>query len=361
MDLLKYQVDELDAAAIEDPDEDGTLEAEEDRLADATAHREAAAVAVETLAGEAGALDGVGAARAALSGRSPFGGLEQRLRAVEAELADIGSELRQTAEAIADDPERLAAVRARRHLLRELTRKYGETLDEVVAYRDEARARLDELASHDERALALDQARRAALADCDAAAAHVASARRRAAPKLAEAVQRHLRELALPRARLSVDVDGDDPGDAVTFRFGANPGEELAPLARVASGGELARTMLALRLVITEAPPTLVFDEVDAGIGGEAALAVGRALARLGAPHQVLVVTHLAQVAAYADAQVAVDKQEEHGRTVVTAASVDGEARAIELSRMLSGMPSSTTAREHAEELLAAAARDRNR
>ena len=189
----------------------------------------------------------------------------------------------------------------------------------------------------------------------------VASARRRAAPKLAEAVQRHLRELALPRARLSVDVDGDDPGDAVTFRFGANPGEELAPLARVASGGELARTMLALRLVITEAPPTLVFDEVDAGIGGEAALAVGRALARLGAPHQVLVVTHLAQVAAYADVQVAVDKREEHGRTVVTAASVDGEARAIELSRMLSGMPSSTTAREHAEELLAAAARDRHR
>jgi len=161
--------------------------------------------------------------------------------------------------------------------------------------------------------------------------------------------------------QVGVEVDGDDPGDAVTFRFAANPGEELAPLARVASGGELARTMLALRLVITEAPPTLVFDEVDAGIGGEAALAVGRALARLGAPHQVLVVTHLAQVAAYADAQVAVDKREDRGRTLVTAASVDGEARAIELSRMLSGMPSSTTAREHAEELLAAAARDRNR
>ncbi len=198
MDLLRYQVDELDAAAIEDPDEDGTLEAEEDRLADATAHREAAAVAVETLAGEAGALDAVGTARAALSGRSPFGGLEQRLRAVEAELADIGSELRQTAEAIADDPDRLAAVRARRHLLRELTRKYGETLDEVVAYRDEARARLDELASHDERALALDQARRAALAECDTAAAHVASARR---PRRAEA--RRSRAAASSRARFA--------------------------------------------------------------------------------------------------------------------------------------------------------------
>ena len=119
--------------------------------------------------------------------------------------------------------------------------------------------------------------------------------------------------------------------------------------------------MLALRLVVTEAPPTLVFDEVDAGIGGQAALAVGRSLASLGATHQVLVVTHLAQVAAYADAQVAVDKREANGRTMVSASAVDGDARAVELSRMLSGMPSSATARDHAEELLAAAARERGR
>ena len=113
----------------------------------------------------------------------------------------------------------------------------------------------------------------------------------------------------------------------MTFRLAANPGEDLAPLARVASGGELARTMLALRLVVTEAPPTLVFDEVDAGVGGQAALAVGRSLASLGATHQVLVVTHLAQVAAYADAQVAVDKRETNGRTTASASQVDGEAR----------------------------------
>ena len=119
--------------------------------------------------------------------------------------------------------------------------------------------------------------------------------------------------------------------------------------------------MLALRLVVTEAPPTLVFDEVDAGIGGQAAVAVGRSLASLGAAHQVLVVTHLAQVAAYADAQVAVDKREANGRTTVSASAVDGDARAVELSRMLSGMPSSATARDHAEELLAAAARERGR
>ncbi len=165
----------------------------------------------------------------------------------------------------------------------------------------------------------------------------------------------------MPRARLSVDVDGDDPGDAVTFRFAANPGEELAPLARVASGGELARTMLALRLVITEAPPTLVFDEVDAGIGGEAALAVG-------APSPVSarrIKSSWSRTSRRSRRTPTCRSRWTSGRNtaapLVTAASVDGEARAIELSRMLSGMPSSTTAREHAEELLAAAARDRHR
>jgi DNA repair protein RecN (Recombination protein N) len=123
----------------------------------------------------------------------------------------------------------------------------------------------------------------------------------------------------------------------------------------VASGGELARAMLALRLVLTEAPDTLVFDEVDAGIGGEAALAVGRSLAALGARHQVLVVTHLPQVAAFADHQVAVDKTEVEGRTVAHAAAVHGDARTRELSRMLSGMSESGSARRHARELLDAA------
>ena len=125
----------------------------------------------------------------------------------------------------------------------------------------------------------------------------------------------------LPKARVEIAVDGES-GDAVTYLLAVNPGEDLAPLARVASGGELARTMLVFRLVVTEAPPTLVFDEVDAGIGGQAALAVGRSLATLGATHQVLVVTHLAQVAAYADAQIAIDKREAKARTTVSASPV---------------------------------------
>jgi DNA repair protein RecN (Recombination protein N) len=232
----------------------------------------------------------------------------------------------------------------------------------VIGFAAEARARLAELESHDARAAALDAERERALGEERRAAAAVARARRAAAPKLAAAVQEHLGALAMPKARLDVTVDGEDPGDDVRFLLAANRGEPLAPLAKVASGGELARTMLALRLALGDRDiPTLVFDEVDAGIGGEAALAVGRSLAALGADGQVLVVTHLPQVAAFADAQVAVAKAERKGRTVASARRLDESERVVELSRMLSGQPESETARGHAEELLAVAAAQKAR
>ena len=144
----------------------------------------------------------------------------------------------------------------------------------------------------------------------------------------------------------------DGIGDEVEFLLAANPGEAALPLAKVASGGELARAMLALRLVLTSMPPTLVFDEVDAGIGGEAGLAVGASLAELGADHQVLVVTHLAQIAACADNHLVVEKREEKSRTIARVHPVAGHERVVELSRMLSGHPESDSAREHAAELL---------
>src|SRR5262249_21889498 len=164
-------------------------------------------------------------------------------------------------------------------------------------------------------------------------------------------------------AELVVEVDtgphNDHGADIVTFLLAANRGEAARPLARAASGGELSRTMLALRLVCSDAPPTLVFDEVDAGIGGEAGTAVGRLLGVLGRTHQVLCVTHLAQVAAFADQQVAVEKVEQGARggrrTVARAATVGGDARVRELSRMLAGVEASDHARRHAAELLASA------
>ncbi|MBO0894109.1 MAG: DNA repair protein RecN, partial [Acidimicrobiales bacterium] len=185
--------------------------------------------------------------------------------------------------------------------------------------------------------------------------------RRAAGPSLARAVEGRLRRLALPKGQFLVELSPSASADPVTFLLGPNPGEPALPLAKVASGGELARAMLALRLVLTEGPPTLVFDEVDAGVGGEAALSVGRALAEVARGRQVLVVTHLPQVAAMADHQVALRKRTRSGRTVAEAHPLAGAERPTELSRMLSGRPGSAVARDHAVELLALADRERRR
>ena len=358
LDLLRFQLDEIEAAGLSDPAEEAALEAEEDVLVAAEAHRQAAEQARAVLADEGGAGDTVGAALAAAAGRPVLEDAHRRLTSVAAELADLAGELRSLAESITEDPERLAEIRTRRQLLRDLRRKYGETLAEVIAYAGEAGRRRAELEGHDEAVERLEAERARAEAELREAEAVVGRARRAAAPRLSKAVGRHLRTLAMPAARFEVEVEVQDPGDAVTFLLSANPGSAPLPLAKVASGGELARVMLAARLVFAAGPPVLVFDEVDAGVGGEAALAVGRALAELAAGgHQVLVVTHLAQVAAFADHQVAVRKVVGRGTTRTEAETLDPEARVVELSRMLAGRPDSASARDHAKELLEQARR----
>jgi DNA repair protein RecN (Recombination protein N) len=369
IDLLRFQVGELDAAGLADPDEDDRLEVEEDALADAVAHQLAAGVGVAALTDDGGAVDSLGAAVGAVAGRAPFARHEARLRALAAELADTATDLRAAGEGIEDDPERLAALRSRRQLLQELRRKYGDTLADVMAFADAARARLAELVDHDRRAEELDRRRERASAAVDRAATVVAAARRAAAPGLAAAVAAVLADLAMPKARLEVAVGDAPPGDDVTFLLAANPGSAPAPLARVASGGELARAMLALRLVLagtaepaggpgaSDGPDTLVFDEVDAGVGGAAARAVGRALGALASERrQVLVVTHLAQVAAVADDHVVVAKVDDGTTTTASARPVTGEERVAELARMLAGTPESDATRRAAAELLADAA-----
>jgi DNA repair protein RecN (Recombination protein N) len=361
VDLLRFQVDEIARAGVLEPSEDVALEAEEALLDDAAAHRDALLTARADIEGHA--LDAVGRARHQVGDRVPFADLAERLRGAEAELADIAGELRAAAERVADDPARLEAVRARRTLLRELTRKYGATLEEVVAYAEESRARIERLETHEQRSVQLEQQRVAAEARAADAARSLSAARHAAAGPLAEAIGAALVDLAMPAARFEIRVEPGEPTDDgiddVTFLVSANAGEPVQPLARVASGGELSRAMLAVRVVLTLAPPTLVFDEVDAGLGGEAGGAVGRRLGQLGVEHQVLCVTHLAQVAAFADSQVVVEKQEEDGRTVATAVGVTGEQRVAELSRMLAGVGDSRHARSHAAELLDAAAQTR--
>jgi DNA repair protein RecN (Recombination protein N) len=351
IDLLRFQVNEIAAAALDREDEETELDQLEDLLAGALAHREAAATAVAAIGDDDGVLDVLGTAVAALGSRGPFTEVAERLRGAAAELADVASELRDLAENIEEDPHRLTQVRERRQMLRDLRRKYGETLGEVIEFHTSIAARLAELEGYDARAEVLDHERIAALAWEAEAAAAVGAARRGAAPRLAAAVQANLRELAMPNALVTVEVGGD-PGDDVSFQLAANPGSPPLPLNKVASGGELARSMLALRLVLSDAPDTLVFDEVDAGVGGTAALAIGQALAKLGQQHQVLVVTHLPQVAACATAQIAVTKHVHRNVTTATATPVIGEERVEEIARMLSGLHASRSAREHAEELL---------
>lgn len=351
IDLLRFQVDELVAAGLDDPDEDDRLRALADVLADATGHRDAAQTALSALVDEGGATEAMGLALRALESRAPFDTEVGRLRDLLAELDDVARDLRVHGEDIEADPERLAAIGERRRVLTDLRRKYGDTLSEVIAWRETTIERLAELESHDERAATVDGELAVARDEVAAAESAVARARAAAAPALAAAVASHLPDLALPSARVEVSVDGP-AGRDVVLSFAASPGVPLAPLARAASGGELARAMLALRLVLTEGPPVLVFDEVDAGIGGAAAIAVGRALADVAGSHQVLVVTHLAQVAAWADAQVVVDKTSTATTTTTSVNVVDGAARTAELARMLSGTPGSEAALRHADELL---------
>ncbi len=351
IDLLRFQVNEIGAAALQRQDEETELDQLEDLLAGAVAHRESAAAAIAAISEDDGVIDVLGSAVASLGGRAPFMDVVQRLRSAVAELADAVSELRELAEGIDEDPSRLVEVRERRQLLRDLRRKYGDTMAEVIDYHASITERLAELESYDTRAAALEHERAAALRIAGEAAAAVGSARRAAAPRLATAVEANLRELAMPNAQVTVEV-GADPGDDVSFQLSANPGSPTLPLTKVASGGELARSMLALRLVLSDAPDTLVFDEVDAGVGGTAAVAIGQALAKLGHQHQVLVVTHLPQVAACATTQVAVTKHVHRNVTTATATPVSGGERVEEIARMLSGMHASKSAREHAVELL---------
>ncbi len=354
IDLLRHQLGEISGAGLDDPDEDARLDRSEDLLADAAAHRDAAAAVVALLDADGDVAGGISAALAALGDRVPFADITSRLAGLAAEVADMAADVRGTAESIEDDPEQLAAMRERRALLRELRRKYGDTLADVMEFGDEMSERLTEIESHDERAATLDADRERIAVELDRERAVVRSAREAAAPRLGEAVEAHLAGLAMAGARLRIGVDGP-AGDEVSIELAANAGHDPQPLTKVASGGELARTMLALRLVLTAGPPTLVFDEVDAGIGGDTANTVGGSLAGLASDHQVLVVTHLAQVAAFADHHVAVTKREVDGVALSAAHLLDDESRIVELSRMLSGSPDSDTARVHAIELRTAA------
>lgn len=362
-DVLRYQVEEIAAAHLDDPEEDAVLRLEEERLADATAYREAAALALSLLdpvsgSDGAGVLDLLGQAAGALAGREAFDDFRDRLAASAIDVSDVARSLRDEMDGWEDDPARLPEVQERRRLLGELRRKYGEDLAAVMAFAKDAAARLQALEDAEGTAARLEAERLTLLEQLAEAEATVRTTRMGAAGSFGRLVGEQLADLAMAGARVEVRVGPDGTGEPIEIALGANVGESVLPLAKAASGGELSRAMLAIRLVGLGGPQTMVFDEVDAGVGGAAALALGHALHEVGRARQVLVVTHLAQVAARADHQISVLKQEDGGRTVTTAALVTGEERVVEVSRMLSGHPDSDVAQAHARELLDATSVD---
>jgi DNA repair protein RecN (Recombination protein N) len=363
-DLLVYQVREIEAAQIR-AGELGELAREESRLAHAERILERVSEARAALADDGAAADALATAAGAVetaAGLDPgAGALAARLHSLAAEAGDAAREVAAYAEGLELDPARLEEVRQRIAAVRALERKYGEGEGGILAYLADARARLEALeGTEDERAELVGRSE-GLEAEANARASSLSAGRREAAPRLADSLEAELHELGMPGARVElrlVDVVGlgPDGAEAAELVFSGGPGQELMPLARVASGGELSRTMLALRTVLADLDevPSLVFDEVDAGIGGRAGVAVGRRLARLARDRQVLVVTHLPQIACFADRHFRVEK--EGGTAAVTA--LEGEERVAELSRMLSGMPTQEAAM-HAEQLLEEAAREK--
>jgi DNA repair protein RecN (Recombination protein N) len=363
LDLLAYQVREIEAV---DPREGESIElaAEEARLGHAERLLELAAVAEGAIGQDDGALDRLASAASALGVAASLDPaareLAGRADAAAADLGELARDARAYREALALDPERLQLVRERLASLQLLRRKYGEDDADVLAFLADARARLATLSGADERLEELAREEEELARGARERAATISARRRSAAPRLGTAIEAELRELGMPGAVVEVGLEGlDDLGpsgtEVVAIAFSAGPGQEPRPLGVTASGGELSRAMLACRSVLADLDdvPTIVFDEVDAGIGGEAGLAVGRRLARLAETRQVIVVTHLPQIASFADRHVRVEKRD--GTATVTV--LDDDERVRELSRMLAGLPDSRRAVSHARELLAEAGR----
>jgi DNA repair protein RecN (Recombination protein N) len=365
LDLLRYQVEEIRSVAPE-PGETDALRSEENRLAHGERLLELAAAAEEILSAEGGVAEGSASVVRGLGSivelDAAAAGLAARAEALAAEAAELGRDLRAYREGLALDPARLASIRERIGELKGLQRKYGPGDAEVLEFLDEAAARILSLAGADERLEELRAEVEALGPAVTTLAEQVTAGRMGARTALADALGEEIQDLGMPGAAIQVALGslpelGPSGAERVELRFRGGPGQPWLTFAKAASGGELSRVMLACRSVLADLDdvPTLVFDEVDAGIGGQAGLAVGRRLARLAMTRQVVVVTHLPQIACFADQHVRVRKDEGVAQLDV----LDDRERIPELSRMLAGLEGSEHGASHAEELLAEAARSR--
>ncbi|MGH9589643.1 MAG: DNA repair protein RecN [Terracidiphilus sp.] len=374
VDLWAYQRKEIEEARLE-AQEDEALETEKRVLANAEKLYAAAMGAFEQL--YEGGSSAEAALRAALRNveelsryDTQFGEAEQQLSGARATVSDIAATLRDYAERIHASPERLAEIEDRLALLDRLKRKYGKTVAEVIAFGEDVARKLAEVEDRDEILKALRSELARSVAAYRNAAAALTAERKTAAPRLAKQAEAQINSLAMKvRFEVAVLSNESESGwtaagwDEAEYRIATNAGEPLKPVTEIASGGELSRVMLALKVAVEErsakssrkpAPRTLVFDEIDIGIGGRAAEAVGQKLKALARGQQVLCVTHLPQIAAFADQHLAVEKREDRGRTKTHIRTLDDRARMHEVARMLSGAKVTETSLKHAEQMIAA-------
>ncbi len=371
IDYLRFQLDELDSAAIREG-EDEALEDERKRLQSVDRLTGAARQALELIYdGDGAAVERLGLALRELSRLADvdprLGELLAQLEESRVVAEEAAHGLREYADQLDGDPARLGEVEDRLALLHKLQRKHGGSLRAVIARADELRGELDGLEHRDERLAELEGARQKAESAATSAAAALTETRERGAKKLATSVGKALADLGMSGASLSVRIEpralGADGADRVEILLSSNKGEDAKPLARIASGGELSRIMLALKLCLRKADEvaTYVFDEVDTGIGGAVAEVVGQQIRSLGNQRQVLCVTHLPQIVAFADQHFHVSKYEADGRTETAVRSLSAKERRDELARMLGGVKISRSARAHAEAMLEAARKRRPR
>ena len=387
VELLRHEVREIDAAALQVGEEE-RLQTERTRLRSAERLRRLAHQIHQALQGDDERPGAVGLLEAAALVAADLARLDSTMEDVVAALNDLAANaeeiarrLQRYADDVEEDPERLQAVEERLHLIADLRRKYGDSIADILRYRTEAAARLEQMEHREERVAALQERRDALRATVGTVAGELARRRRAAAERLAREVEAELADLHLrgtsfrvafattpSESGVLVDVGDGTPRplafetsgvDRIEFLIAPNPGEEPRPLARIASGGELARIALALKTSLGRADtiPTLVFDEVDVGVGGRSGEVVGMKLWTLALDHQVLCVTHLPQVAAFGDAHYVVTKAvERDDRTVTRVRRIADDEVVDELATMMAGRPVTEAARTSARELLARAA-----
>jgi DNA repair protein RecN (Recombination protein N) len=376
MDLWSFQSKEIEAAAIADAEEDARLETEKRILANSERLFSGATAAQELLyEAEVSAESLLGAALKHVEDLSrfeeQFREVVQQLAAAKASVEDASSTLRAFASEITASPERLEEIEDRLAALQRLKRKYGSTLAEVIAFGTDVSAKLADLNNRDARLVELEKELANAAKSYSAAARKLTEERASAAKKLTKVAERQINELAM-NVKFAVEVLSSEAEgswsavgwDTVDCRIATNAGEPLKPLTEIASGGEMSRVMLALKVSVEEGvnaaakrrktalPRTLVFDEIDIGIGGRAAEAVGQKLKRLSDSQQVICITHLPQIAAFANQHFLIEKHEKSGRTHTGVRQMKREERIEEIARMLSGANLTETSRRHAEQML---------